>query len=159
MEKITYTPEKCGSCEQTTTYILALDRGTVKILKGIARAIGEKGINCVHIAKEVLARGFVTVNERSNIARPRAHGLIARVKGENMKGNYLLTKKGAAFLRGERVPRFAIMSKTKGHQVGYLEPEKHTVSIRDFDAKGEYWEGIGYDIVEGRVVPADRLFG
>lgn len=147
--KLNYTPQKCECCEQTTTYLLAVDHGTIDILKGFARCIGAKKINMAHIAKEVLADGYITVNQRGNVSRPRAHGLIAKVRGE--LGNYLLTTKGAQFLKGNmRIPKYAIMNKVTGHQVGYFEPEKYTVGVHDF--KGEYWEGINYEIQEGRII-------
>lgn len=154
MSKIEYKPEMCECCGQSKTYLLAVDSGTVKIVKAVARAIGKKRINVVHAHKELLAEGYLTANERSNIARPRAHGLIAKVRGEGMKGNYCLTTKGAEFLKGKRrIPKYAILSKEEGHQIGYFEPEKHTVGINDFNGKsGEYWEGINYSIEEGRVV-------
>lgn len=155
MSKINYTPEKCECCGQSKTYILAVDKGTTDIVKAFARFIGKKGINVAHVAKELLAAGYLTANQRSNVARPRAHGLIARVKGENMKGNYCLTSKGAAFLRGEKILKHAIMDKVTKHQIGYFGTE--TVSVKEFDGKGEYWEGIGYDIQEGRVVPAQPV--
>ena len=145
MSKIEYKPEICEHCGQTETYILGLDHGTVDIVRAIAKKIGEKGINIVHPRKE----NVLTNTQWCNIARPRFHGLIAAVKGK--RGNFLLTKKGAAFLRGETVPRYAIVSKVEGHQIGYFEQENNKVTISDLLAKGEYWEGIGYDIVDGEV--------
>jgi hypothetical protein len=156
MSKINYIPEKCEHCGQSTTYIYALDRGTVSILKAFARFIGKKGINVAHVHKELLAEGYLTANQRSNIARPRAHGLVAKARGEKMKGNYVLTRKGAAFLRGEPVPKYAIMSKVEGHQIGYFEAEKYTTTIHDFNSSDDYWEGINYDIVEGDVIVPQR---
>lgn len=149
--KLGYEPEKCECCGQTKTYLLGIDRGSVEILKGVARAIGEKGINCVHVNKELVGR-YLTPIQMTNMSRPRSHGLIAHVRGEGMKGNYLLTRKGAAFLRGERIPKFAIMSKSEGHQIGYFEPESLTVAITDFTGKEDYWEGINYTIEEGNVM-------
>lgn len=147
---IEYAPDVCGECGQTKTYILAIDRGTVNIVKKIARCIGDKGINAVHLSKECMAKGYLTHHEVGNISRPRFHGLVAKVKGET--GNYLLTKKGAAFLRGEAIPQYAIISKAEHHQIGYFEEEKCKVTVHDFSSKGEYWQGIGYDVEEGRVI-------
>lgn len=144
-----YTPEKCGCCNQNTTYLLAIDRGTVAIVKAIARFIQNKGINAVHPRKEMEGH-YLTSNQVGNLSRPRFHGLVAKVEGE--AGNYCLTRKGAAFLRGERVPRFAIVSKSEGKQVGYFEPENYSATVHDFNNSGEYWEGINYEITEGRVL-------
>lgn len=158
-----YVPEKCECCGQTKTYLLGVDRGTVDILKSIATAIGRKGINIIHPRKEmeVAARskldyremvreGLLTSNHINNLSRPRAHGLIAKVKDN--PGNYCLTTKGAQFLRGREIPRFAICSKAEGHQVGYYEELEYRVQLKDFAPDEEYWEGINYDVVEGRIV-------
>lgn len=142
--KINYTPELCSHCNQTKTYLLGLDRGSLDIVRAIAKRIEVKGINIVHPRKEAV----LTNTQWCNVARPRFHGLIAAVKGQ--RGNFLLTRKGAKFLRNERVPRFAIVSKAEGHQIGYFEPEKYTVTASEL-LDGEYWEGINYDIVEGEV--------
>lgn len=150
-EKMKYQPEICECCNQTKTYLLAIDRGTVDIVKGISRAIGKKGENSVHLTKEVLEQGFFSSHHQvGNVARPRAHGLVAKVKGE--PGYYLLTSKGAKFLRGDRIPKYAIISKVEGRQIGYFEEEKNVVAIEDFNSESDYWEGINYDIIDGKVV-------
>ena len=152
MQKLKFEPNKCECCGLTTNYLLAIDKGTIEILKAVSRAIGDKGINIVHANKELIEKGYLTPLQRGNMSRPRAHGLIAMVKGDGMKGNYLLTSKGAKFLRGEiRIPKYAIMNKVTSHQAGYFEAEEHTVGVNDY-MEGEYWEGIGYDIQQGRVV-------
>ncbi len=158
MKKLNYKNEVCSCCNQSTTYILAIDHGTAHIVKQIARFIGKKGINAVHPRKE-MEGSYLTSNEVGNLSRARFHGLIARIKDE--PGNYLLTKKGASFLRGEAIPRFAIISKVTGHNEGYYNEETDTVVIYDYDPKNpinigteesDYWEGIGYDIHEGRII-------
>lgn len=146
--KIPYVPKKCECCGQTETYILGIDHGTADIVIAVARKIGEKGINIVHPRKEIEGKGL-TSNQVGNLSRARFHGLIAKVKGE--AGNYLLTRKGSAFLSGAVIPRYAIISKVERRQVGYFEPEKNVTCLLEVLEKGEYWEGIGYDIVEGEV--------
>lgn len=161
--RIQYQPEKCSCCHQTTTYLLPVDRGTVDIVRALAAAIFRKGINIVHPRKEMenkltpgmdydlmIKEGMLTSNQVGNLSRPRFHGLIARVKDN--PGNYCLTTKGAQFLRGSDIPRFAIISKEKGHQIGYYMAEEYTVNIKDFAPDEKYWEGINFDIVEGRIV-------
>ena len=148
-EKIKYEPEVCAHCNQSTTYILAIDRGTVHIVKQIARFIGLKGINAVHPRNEMEPR-WLTSNEVGNLSRARFHGLIASI-GDN-PGNYVLTKKGGQFLHGKAIPKYAIISKSEGHQIGYFDPENTMVTIADFNGPGDYWEGIGYEIVEGNVI-------
>lgn len=150
MQKIDYKPETCDCCHQTTTYLLGLDRGTVDILKKIARFIGRKGINCVHPRKE-MEGPLLSSNQVGNLSRARFHGLIAAVRGN--KGNYLLTRKGADFLKGGRIPRYAIISKAEKCQVGYFDQETKTCVVDDFMASEDpYWEGINYDVIEGQVI-------
>ena len=150
-EKIKFVPTTCQCCGQTDTYILPVSKGVVNIVKGLARCIKQKQINVAHIAKELLAEGYITANERNNISRPRSHGLVAHIPNET--GNYCLTKKGAAFLRGEiTIPKYAICSKTTGHQIGYFEPEKHFVHVAEYNEPGQMWEGIGFEVTEGRVI-------
>lgn len=153
-EKIKYVPEVCECCQQSTTYLLAIDKGTVEIVKAIARFIGTKGINAVHPRKEMEGT-LLTSNQVGNLSRPRFHGLIASLEGES--GNYVLTTKGSDFLRGKVIPKYAIISKSEGRQIGYFEPEKHRVSIHNFNNLGQYWEGINYEITEGRVL--QKLYG
>lgn len=150
--KVNYKPEVCECCGQTCTYMLGVDRGTVTIMKKIARAVEKKGLNCLHLAKE----GVLGHSELCNVLRPRFHGLIAFVEGDEMRGNYCLTTKGLHFLRGERIPKYTIVSKKESRQIGYFEPEKYTVSITDFNVGDDYWEGIGYNIESGKVVPFER---
>jgi hypothetical protein len=148
--KLGYIPDICPACKQSCTYVVGLDRGSVDIMKAIARFIGQKGINAVHPRKEMEGT-YLTSNQVGNLSRPRMHGLIAHLKGE--RGNYCLTKKGALFLRGESIPRYAIISKAEGHQVGYFNPETLTCRISEYNESGEpYWEGINYDIEEGRII-------
>jgi hypothetical protein len=148
----------CPHCRQSTTYLLAIDRGTVDIVKAISVAIGKKGVNLIHPRKEMevsgsklpylqmVQEGKLTSNQVGNLSRARFHGLIAAIKGQT--GNYCLTRKGASFLRGETVPRFAIISKAEKHQIGYLN---ETCTIFDFTPEVEYWHGINYTIEEGDV--------
>jgi hypothetical protein len=163
MSKIEYKPQVCECCHQTTTYLLPVDRGTVDILYAIATAIYNKGINVIHPRKEMedkqtqyydvmIKMGKLTSNQVGNLSRPRFHGLIAKVRDN--PGNYCLTKKGADFLKGKEIPRFAIISKSEGHQIGYFEEERYTVTIKDFNESldSAYWEGINFDIVEGQIV-------
>lgn len=147
MKNIIYTPETCAHCTQTTTYVLGIDRGTVNIVKQIARFIGKKGINAVHPRKE-MEGVYLTSNEVGNLTRPRAHGLIAKIKGN--AGNYCLTSKGAAFLHGAEIPRYAIRSKSLRKTLGYVEG--YNVTVYEFNASDDKWEGIGYRIEMGEII-------
>jgi len=164
--KYSFTPEVCECCGQAKTYILPLDKGTAIIVKAIAAAIKIKGVNIIHPKKEMEVPATEWTKERAirfgslnsihigNLTKARAHGLIARVKDH--AGNWCLTKKGAAFLRGEKVPRLAVMQKTaqgsRSHKEEYFRPEEFMVDIYELSEADEMWEGINFDIVEGRVV-------
>ena len=147
-----FNPEICEHCGQSLTYLLPIDIGTTDIVKAIYRAVIKKGKNKVHPRKEMevsgrdvkyremVMDGHLTSNQVGNLSRARFHGLIAAVRGE--PGFYLITRKGANFLQGEEVPKFAIISKTDKKQVGYFGEEK--VKISDFirSKNEEYWEGV-----------------
>lgn len=154
-----YIPEKCECCSQSKTYLIPIDPGAVDILKAVAKAILNKGINCVHPRKEMevpktpnhdlmIKDGYLTSNQVGNLTRPRLHGLIAKVRGQ--PGNYCLTPKGADFLKGKSIPKYAIKSKVTGHQIGYWLEEKHQVTIKDFSSDEGYWEG--FYIKDGHVI-------
>ena len=163
LNKAHYTPEKCECCGQTTTYLLPIDRGTIDILKAIAVAIGRRGENHVHPRNEMeisapdhglnsvtmIQEGYLTSNQVGNLSRPRFHGLIS--KSRYKAGYYLLTRKGADFLRGKEIPRYAIVSKSDKHQIGYFEPEQFTCKLKDFTSEDEYWE-MNYNIIDEKVV-------
>ncbi len=151
MAKIDYKADRCECCGQTTTYIVAIDKGAVNIMKKIAKAVEKKGINCLHLAKERV----LNHSELCNIIRPRFHGLVAHVEGEKMKGNFCLTNKGIEFLNGAEIPRYAVVSKAESRQVGYFDPENLKTSISTYNKPGEeYWESCGFEIESGQVVPA-----
>ncbi len=157
-----YDPEVCDHCAQQITYLIPIDKGCVEILKAIAVAIRKKGINAIHPRKEMeidskkidhftmIAEGHLTSNMVGNLSRPRFHGLIARIRAQT--GNYCLTRKGAKFLKGESYPRYAIISKRLGGNIGYWMSEKYQVNIKDFTSDEDLWEGIDFDIVEGKIV-------
>jgi len=143
--------QTCPTCGQSLTYELDIDKGTVKILKVIAERIRTKGINAVHLSKELLGNGL-THHEVGNISRPRFHGLVAKVPGN--ASNYSLTTKGLAFLKGEAIPRVAIIKKaTKGAPAHTLDHGEEMVTIGYFERGwGDYWSANGYEIREGRVI-------
>lgn len=164
MKKISYIPESCDSCHQSMTYILPVDLGTAEIVRAIASAIRRKGVNEVHPRREMetipqkglssaqmIQEGLLSSNQVGNLSRPRFHGLIAAIEGRS--GYYCLTRKGAQFLRGADIPRYAIISKVRGHQVGYWHEHEERITIRQLlKADAPRWEMIDFDIVNGQVV-------
>ncbi len=140
----------CDHCHQSVDYTLTLDAGTAHFMLALANAVRRLGRNRVHIQKEMegrpeefdsyngmLREGYMTSRMEGNSSRPRFHGLIA--KTEN-RGEYLITRKGAAFLRGVPVPRTAIVSKVTGHNVGYVE-DAGEATISQVLVKEPYWWG------------------
>lgn len=136
---------RCPHCGQHTEYPLAIDRGSIHIVKRISHFIEAKGINIVHPRKE-MEGSYLTSNEVGNLTRPRIHGLIAKVSGN--PGNYCLTQKGLDFLNGKPIPKIARVF--KGRNIGYLNDE--FVTIKEFNTGNDYWNGIGYEIRQGNVV-------
>lgn len=138
MEK--YQPKTCTTCNQTTTYLLGLDRGSVDILLNLLKGISAKGVNKIHPTRELDLSGKKKWHA-TNLSRPRFHGLIAKVKDE--KGYYCLTRKAGKFLRGEAIPQYAVISKTEGHQIGYWEADRCQITLKEILKTDEipYWEG------------------
>lgn len=162
MSKGAYKSPVCAGCKQTTTTLYSIDTGSADLVKAISVAVRLKGKNAVHMRKEMevgkkewsyerlLNEGKITSSMTQNSIRPHKHGLIAKVRGET--GVWCLTTKGARFLRGERIAKYAIQDKATKHIVGYWEPEKYTVTIGELHRKNTpYWEGAGYDIVDGEI--------
>lgn len=161
-----YKPETCDHCGQHTTYLLALDKGSTDIVIALAAAIKIKGINCIHPTKEMevpaaewtkeraYREGKLTSTQIGNLTRPRSHGLIAKVSGQ--PGNWCLTRKGAKFLAGHPVSRYAIMQKSTehkpSHQIGYYEPEENQITLKQLKYEETYWDGYDYEIVSGSVI-------
>ena len=160
LKKGEFQSEICEACGQSKNYLMAIDRGSVDILKAISVAIRKKGINVIHPRKEMeamgmdrqsmLTHGHLTSTMIGNLSRLRYHGLIAKTGPR--RGNYCLTRKAAEFFKGESFPKYAIIDKATKHQVGYWKPEEYQITIRDFKSDDEYWEGVNFDIVDGRIV-------
>lgn len=167
MNQYDYEPATCECCGQTTEYMVTLSRGAATIVKAIAAAIDKKGVNVIHPTKEMevpkdqwtyqraVSEGVLTASQIGNLTRPRIHGLIAKYKDE--AGNWVLTRKGGDFLRGEAVPRLAVVAKGTGdrrsHKKRYHLPDKYKCTIHEL-TKGDQpqWEAIGFKIQNGRIV-------
>jgi hypothetical protein len=135
-KKLGYMPDICPCCKQSCTYIVAIDRGAVELMRAIARYVQMEGVNKVHIRDDLEKKlKWITSVHTGNLSKPRMHGLIARYKenGERKAGYYLLTKKGSDFLKGASIPRYAIASKVESHQVGYFAENDLKCTINDFN--------------------------
>ena len=121
-----------------------------------AAAVRAKGVNYLSATKELETGKYGPKwgsNEVKRLSQPRFHGLIA-MGGE---GNcWLLTTKGAKFLRGVPVPRHAIVLKrnkrTSEHTTGYWDAEHTMVTARDLMKEKDYFEQIDFMIRESRII-------
>lgn len=128
-----YKASVCECCSQTKDYALPLSRGLAMATIAIYNAIERLGRNRIHIGNEMVApiedfgdkktayqrmvsEGFMTFKMEGNLSFLHRHGIVA---SGDQPGEWILTKKGGAFLRGDQVPRVAIVSKVTGHQNGY----------------------------------------
>lgn len=152
----------CSHCGQTTHYDLNLDQGIAYLLISIYNKVKEKGENNVHIQnemtvdnsnrlsiKELSTAGLITFKMEKNVARARKHGLIAFV--DRGSGRYLVTRKGANFLRGEPIPKTAIVRKG-GSTEGYWFENENVVTIKSLIKSAPFWD-ISYteNIIQNRL--------
>jgi len=161
MAKDKFTPKICQCCGQTEEYIMIVDLGTVDIVRAIAAAIRKKRENLVHprlemeIGKkqleyqQMIREGYLTSNMVGNLSKARSQGLIARVDGK--PGYYCLTHKGASFLKGADIPKYAVMSKVTGHNIGYWNELEERVTVKDF-VDAPYWQILDFDIIDRAVI-------
>lgn len=146
-----FIPTVCDHCGQTTDYHIKLDRGSALIVLAIYSAVRAKNENRVHLRNEMevskgtyggnymgmVRDGYMTSVMIDNVLRPKYHGLVAQVEGGG-QGEYLITPKGARFLRGEPVPRTAIIEKRTHHKLRYLD-EDDRVTFRELLIKEPMW--------------------
>lgn len=146
-----FKPTICECCKQTTDYALNLDKGTAHIMIAIANAVKFKNLNRVHLRndmeanakdfsnyREMISEGRITSRMIDNILRAKYHGLVAQVDGGGA-GEYLLTPKGARFLKGEPMPRTAVVDKAT-HSKKYYYDEDDKVTIFELLRKEEMWD-------------------
>lgn len=158
----------CITCNQTENYLLALDRGTALFLLAMSHAVRRLGRNKVHLQKELEAslKEFGSVKEMveagymysamvRNAPRARYHGLIAFVEREGGTGEYLITRKGAAFLHGTPAPRCAVINKTTKHNAGYWNEQHDTTTIFALLKESSTWIIPHFEIpAEGTYQPS-----
>ena len=152
MQNKEYTPEICGHCKQTIDYENSLDKGSEYIVIAIANAQSKLKLKEVHLREKMLSMakdyqtlfamvqdGKMTESMIQNVLRPKYHGLIAQGR---QSGTYLITAKGAKFLRDETVVRTAIIDKVT-HSKKYYWDLEDTVKISELLKFDEifFWEG------------------
>lgn len=161
MKKLLFTPTTCECCKQTTQVLYALDAGSADLVKALLTCVKITGRNKIHLRSmevsqrdysyaRMLKEGVITSAMYANSTRAHKHGLIAQVEGEH--GYWAITRKGAAFLKGEPVPQYAIQNKVTKHIEGHFMPDKYRVTIFDLKRPGEpYWQAANLEINNGIV--------
>lgn len=130
--------EACGArCKK---YWHGLSQGLVRTLIKIYKGISDKKENSINPYHELQ----LTTVEHMNMTKLRFHGMIAKVKeeGEVQRGYWLITQKGAGFLKGARVP--TRVQTFRNHVVGHSEDD---INITEVMRDAVYWEqNFDYDV-------------
>lgn len=107
----------CGTCHQTIKfYSYKINRTHANFLRAMVKAVSETGENDVDISTLGLP-----YSSRSQVAKIRQHGLIARIKNEDgaqIANHWLITHKGWDFLNGVEIPSKVIVfsNQVLGHE-------------------------------------------
>jgi hypothetical protein len=137
------TEEYCPTCGASMKKAWhTLTPGLVGALVKIYKEVSSKGENVW-----VRRGNDLTKNEDSNLTKLRFHGLIARVKkdGERVPGEWLITRRGVDFLRGEiQIPR-----RVQTFRNRVIDHDEQLVTVTDV-MKGETWweQKFDYSIFE-----------
>ena len=131
-------------------YKSSVSRGVVETLKKIVEAIKAKGINTIHIEKELVRTGILTGTQGKNATHIVKLGLLAHSPDEI--GNYCITKKAMSFLNGEAIPKYVIVSKTnRSSGSRTVSQSEEMCTISNF-TDGVFWEVPEFEIREGRII-------
>lgn len=140
--------EVCPTCHsELRRYWHRLTPGLVEALVKFSRAIQAKGRNSVHTRSDTRGRPYeLTHEELGNFTKLRHHGLVAKDKRAGM-GYWLLTARGASFLRGD----LAIPSKVQTLNNVVQHHGGELVFLKDvFKSDAPHFEGvqdIEYEVV------------
>ena len=145
------TSNICHACGQRIGYRSAVSRGTVVTLQKIRDFVEDKGVNAVHIEKEMVQAGKLTGTQMGNAKGHMVRlGLLAHV-GE--PGNYCLTDMAMKFLAGAPIRKeVTVKKRTEDKGSHTVEGSVETCVIGDFRKKGDYWEVPGFEIRSGSVI-------
>lgn len=156
-----FESEICECCKQTTDYALSLDRGTAMIVLAVYNRVRMKNENRVHLRDEMevgqkeyedyrvmISEGHITSRMIDNVLRAKYHGLLAQVDGGG-RGEYLITRKGAAFLRDVPLNRVAIIDKATHTKKYYWNEGNDMVTFSKLMAKETiFWRIEPFDVDE-----------
>ena len=118
----------CPTCGQTIKeYWHALTPGLVSALVKFRKAVVEKGQNSVHLLKDMKDPAYeLSRHEWNNFTKLRFHGLAVKDK-DGPAGYWLLTKRGASFLKNE----LAVPRKVKTFNNAVQDHGEQLVTIKD----------------------------
>lgn len=134
----------CGASMRVWKH--SLTPGLINCLIKFIGAIKSKGVNSIHLQKEV----ELTKNEYNNFQKLHYFGLVA--KDRNKPGYWVITRLGGEFLRNEKpLQKFALSfhDKLVERQGPALTISEH---LRDNAHDPLYWQQMfDYEILNGRL--------
>ncbi len=134
--------EVCSACgAKLRAYWVTLTPGIIHALVKFRQALSIKGENKIHLLDDMDNREYeLSRHEWNNFSRLRFHALVAKYKkdGEHEAGYWLLTSRGAAFLRGEA----DIPVKVKIFRNKVVDHSEDTVFIKDVIGSTPYFETV-----------------
>lgn len=123
-----------------------LDHADISLLLKVWQGVIESGVNDVDMRQLDLS-----YTERARATQLRFHALIAKVrndKGRQVPAHWLLTKRGADFLKGRiEVPQFVITFRNE-----VVDHSASMVSKKDFRELDDFGPHWGWEIVDGNVL-------
>lgn len=155
-KKEKFIPNSCEGCGQTTEYIIRLDKGSAYIVISIAAAVRRLNRNRVHLRNDMelsagdimsgfkslrraVESGYMSSRMLDNVLRPKYFGLVAQVDGGGT-GEYLLTPRGAKFIRGMEIEAAAIIDKKTHSKKEYWQPGGVTNIMQLLRRDGALWD-------------------
>lgn len=109
----------CPECHHVIkVYRYTINKSAAIFLRAMANAVDDSGVNDIDISTIGLPYSV-----RSQVAKIRQHGLLARVKnsaGAQIPSRWLITHKGWDFVNGQEIPKTAVVynNQTLGHEGG-----------------------------------------
>lgn len=129
----------CGAKMQA--YWHKLTPGLVSALVKLRAGIDKSKVNHINPDKDLDGTPHeLKKSERSNLSKLRVHGLIAKYKeaGQHIKGEWLITRRGFAFLRGEE----AVPSRVKTYRNKVVDHEERHIFISEVFGSIPYFERL-----------------
>lgn len=145
--------ERCETCgARLQAYWHRLTPGLLSALVKMRAGIAISRVNQINPSTDLDGTpNEMTKNERSNLTKLRYHALIAKVHegDERMQGEWLITRRGFAFLRGDQT----VPARVKTYRNKVTDHDTRLVSIADVLGTTPYFEriqDIEYDAPTGQ---------